>query len=69
MSIVDKRLSHFKSIELSFESFEHMYNIASNAVLLESIASDISINKVQEKRSMKILCLKGYMERKAVGKL
>ena len=32
----------FKSIELSFASSEHMYNIASNAVLLESIASDIA---------------------------
>ena len=35
-------LSHFKSIELSLESSEHMYNIASNAVLLECIASDIA---------------------------
>ena len=32
----------FKSIELSFASSEHMYNIASNAALLESIASDIA---------------------------
>ena len=42
MGNVDKLLSHFKSIELSFESSEHMYNIASNAVLSESIASDIA---------------------------
>ena len=39
---VDKLLSHFKSIELSFESSEHMYNIGSNAVLSESIALDIA---------------------------
>ena len=42
MGNVDELLSHFKSIELSFESSEHMYNIASNAVLSESIASDIA---------------------------
>ena len=39
---VDKLLSHFKSIDLSFESCEHMYNIPSDAVLLESITSDIA---------------------------
>ena len=39
---VDKLLSHFKSIELSFESSEHTYNIASNAVLSGSISSDIA---------------------------
>ena len=42
MHNVDKLLSHFKSIEISFESSEHMYNIASNDVLSESVASDIT---------------------------
>ena len=42
MGSVDKLFSHFNSIELSFESSEHMYNIVSNAVLSESIASDIA---------------------------
>ena len=42
MGSVDKLFSHFNSIELSFESSEHMYNIVSNAVLSESIASDIT---------------------------
>ena len=29
-----KHLSHFKSIELSFQSSEHMYNVASNACFI-----------------------------------
>ena len=42
MGNVDKLLFHFKSIKISFESSEHMYNIASNDVLSESVASDIT---------------------------
>ena len=42
MGNIDKLLSHFKSLKLSFESSEHMYNIASNTVLSESIASYIT---------------------------
>ena len=51
MDNVDKLLSHFKSIETSFESSEHMYNIASNAVLSESVASDIT-NQQSIKKKM-----------------
>ena len=51
MDNVDKPLSHFKSIETSFESSEHMYNIASNAVLSESVASDIT-NQQSIKKKM-----------------
>ena len=42
MAKIDKLLPHFKSIKLSFESSEHTYNIALNAVLSESIASFIA---------------------------
>ena len=67
MGNVDKHLSHFKSIELSFGSSEHVHNIASNAVLSESIASDIA-NQQSIGKSIWI-CLKGCMERKAFGTL
>ena len=50
MDNVDKLLSHFKSIETSFESSEHMYNIASNAVLSESVASDITNQQSTRKK-------------------
>ena len=50
MGNVDKLLSHFKSIELSFQSSEYMYNIASNAALLESIASNIANKQIIGKK-------------------
>ena len=65
MDNVDKLLSHFKSIETSFESSEHMYDITSNAVLSESVASDITNQQSIKKRCMKVLSVKGYMKRKA----
>ena len=51
MGNVDKLLSHFRSIELSLESFEHIYNINSNAVLSESIASN-SANQQSKAKKM-----------------
>ena len=50
MGNVGKLLCHFKSIKLSFQSSEHMYNIASNAVLLESIASNITNQQIIGKK-------------------
>ena len=50
MGNFDKRLSHFRSIELSFQSSEHMYNVVSNAVLLESIPSDIANQQIIGKK-------------------
>ena len=50
MGNVDKLLSHFRSIELSLESSEHMYNITSNAVLTESITLDTANQQSKGKK-------------------
>ena len=67
MGNVDKLLSHSKSIELSFQSSEHMYNIASNAVLLESIPLNIANQQIIGKKMYENFKSERIYEEKAFG--
>ena len=67
MHNVDKLLSHFKSIEISFESSEHMYNIASNDVLSESVASDVTNQQSIGKKMYESLKSEGIYGEKSIS--